>query len=279
MPIKAFIQSLSAVFLWSMFAFLGLQLAKMPPFLLMGIALMLGSLCSIHKIAQWKVSWKLILLGIYGIFGAHFFLILSVRYAPPIEANLINYLWPLLIIMFSPLVLPGYSLKIKHILAAFLGVSGAALIITGGKLNFDSKYFLGYIFAASAGIIWASYSLIIKRISHFPDSAVGLFCFCSGILSLIVHYLLEPSYVFATKDFPLLFILGIGPLGGAILLWNAAIKNGDPRILGPIAYLTPMLSTIILVVTGSDKFTWISGIAMLLILGSASIGASGETQN
>jgi drug/metabolite transporter (DMT)-like permease len=31
---------------------------------------------------------------VYGLFGFHFFLFLALRHAPPVEANLVNYLWP-----------------------------------------------------------------------------------------------------------------------------------------------------------------------------------------
>src|SRR5688500_11680258 len=106
MQTRAFIQSLAAILLWSALAYLALKLSHVPPFLLVGSALAIGSLCSVHKISQWRVSYRTLLLGIYGIFGFHFCLFLALRYAPPVEANLINYLWPLLIVVLSPVFLP-----------------------------------------------------------------------------------------------------------------------------------------------------------------------------
>ena len=118
MQTKAYVQSLLAIFLWSTLAYLGLRLSRMPPFLLVGCALLIGSLCGVHKILQWRVPAKTLLLGVYGVFGFHFCLFLALRYAPPVEANLINYLWPLLIVVLSPLFLPGYRLRLRHIVAA-----------------------------------------------------------------------------------------------------------------------------------------------------------------
>jgi drug/metabolite transporter (DMT)-like permease len=48
-----------------------------------------------------------LLLGVYGLFGYHFLLFLALRSAPPLEANLVNYLWPLLIVVLAPVLLPG----------------------------------------------------------------------------------------------------------------------------------------------------------------------------
>jgi drug/metabolite transporter (DMT)-like permease len=273
MQSKAIIQALSAMLLWSMLAFLSVQLSRIPPFLLIGLALVIGALCGVPRISQWRVPAKVLLLGIYGLFGYHFCLFMALRLAPPVEANLINYLWPLLIVILSPLFLAGYSLKARHIAAAFLGLAGAALIVTGGRLRFDSQYLPGYLLAALAAFIWSSYSLMTKRIKSFPNAAIGLFCLCAGLLSLLMHFLLEQRYLIAVKDFPLLLLLGIGPMGAAFFLWNAALRNGDPRIIGSIAYLTPMLSTLVLIVSGSGRFTLKSGVAIVLIVGGSVVGS------
>lgn len=273
MQSKAIIQSLAAVLLWSMLAYLALQLSRMPPFLLVGSALVIGSLCSINKISQWRVPFTTLLLGVYGLFGFHFCLFLALRYAPPVQANLINYLWPLLIVLLSPVFLSGYALKPRHIAAAGLGFAGAMLIVTGGKFDFRPAYGLGYLLATMSAFIWASYSLMTKRVKPFPNAAIGLFCLVAGALSLLMHFTLERSYALSFHDVPFLLMLGLGPMGAAFFLWDAALKNGDPRMIGSLAYLTPLLSTLMLITTGNGVFTTISAIAMLLIIGGAVLGS------
>jgi len=273
MQTRAFVQSLAAIALWGTLAYLALQLSRMPPFLLVGTALGIGGLCSVHKISQWRIPFGTLLLGVYGVFGFHFCLFLALRHAPPVEANLINYLWPLLIVVLAPLFLPECGLRIRHIIAALLGFSGALLIVTGGDFHFRSEYAVGYGLAGASAFIWASYSLMTKRMPPFPNAAIGLFCIFAGALSLLMHFALEARYVFAARDLPLLFLLGIGPMGTAFFLWDAALKNGDPRVIGSLAYLTPMLSTLVLVLTGSGSFTTITGLAMLLIVSGAVAGS------
>lgn len=273
MPKKPYLQALFAIVLWGTLAFLALALSRMPPFLLVGLALTIGSLCSIHRLRQWRVPSGTLLLGVYGVFGFHFCLFLALRHAPPIEANLINYLWPLLIVVLAPLFLRQYHLQAHHLLAALLGFAGAVLIVTGGTFSFKLEYLTGYALAGTSAFIWASYSLLTKRVAAFPNAAIGLFCLVAGVLSLVMHAILEPAYTFAARDFAILALLGLGPMGAAFFLWDAAMKNGDPRVIGSLAYLTPLLSTLMLVVTGNGRFTTTFGLAMALIVGGAVIGS------
>ena len=275
---RGIIPSLLAVLLWSVLAFLSLQLSRMPPFLLIGIALCIGSLCGVHRIREWRVPPRVLLLGIYGLFGFHFCLFLALRLAPPVEANLINYLWPLLIVVLSPVLRPGLRLAPRHVVAAALGLVGAALIITGGRFGFQARWLPGYALAAGSALIWATYSLISGRIRSFPNAAIGLFCLCSGVLSLLMHFLFEPRYAIALQDLPLLALLGIGPMGAAFFLWNAGLRNGDPRVIGSFAYLTPMLSSLVLILGGRGRLTAITGVAMALIIGGSVVGSLGGLQ-
>ena len=75
------------------------------------------------------------------------------------------------------------------------------------------------------------------------------------------------------SDWISLLLLGAGPLGAAFFAWDAALKRGDPRVIGSLTYLTPLLSTLNLVILGNKPLTWVSTAAMLLIVGGAIIGS------
>jgi len=270
---KPYLFALATIALWSTLAFLVLGLSSVPPFLLVGISLTIGSLCGLRWIREWKVPLSTVALGVYGLFGYHFCLFMALRSAPPVEANLLNYLWPLLIVVMSPLFLKNYSLGWTHLIAAVLGFSGAFLIVTGGKLQVATGDVPGYIFAVMAALIWASYSLLSKRVAPFSTGAVGLFCLVSGLLSLVCHFLLEPSYAITSHEVFVFLILGLGPMGAAFFLWDKSLKTGDPRIIGSLSYLTPMLSTMLLIVSGHGQFTWITIAAAALIIAGAITGA------
>jgi len=269
---RATLAALAAIGLWGSLAVLGLRLRHVPPFLLVGLALLLGALVGARHIALRDAPPRILALGVYGLFAYHFCLFMGLRLAPPVEANLLNYLWPLLIVVLSPVFLRGAALRPRHIAGATLGFAGAALLVTGGRLSFSAAGTAGYLLAIAAAVIWSTYSLLTKRIGSFPTSAIATFCLASGLLSLACHVLFEPRYMPSAADAPWLLLIGLGPMGAAFYLWDRALKEGDPRVIGTLAYLTPLLSTLLLVLFGGGRLTRHSVAAMSLIVGGAVLG-------
>jgi len=263
--------ALGAIALWATLASLGVALAHVPPFLLTGLALVIGSTPSWPLARQWRVPASTLMLGVYGLFGFHLLLFVALRHASALEANLVNYLWPLLIVVLAPVVLPGMTLRPVHVVAALVGFVGAALAIVGGR-GLAGGFAWGYVAAAGSAVIWATYSLGTRRVASFPTAAVGLFGLVSGAISLACHAAFEPSVALSARDMVLITITGLGPLGAAFFLWDAALKRSDPRRIGILSYLTPLASTLLLAATTGRPLTiWVAA-AALLIVGAAVIG-------
>lgn len=265
--------ALGAVALWGSLAALGVALSHVPPFLLTGLSLLIGSLIALplsrFDWRRWRVPPATLALGVYGLFGFHFLLFIALRHAPPVQANLVNYLWPLGIVVMAPLFLPGTKLTGRHIMAALLGFGGAALAILGRSGPAEAIWAWGYLPAAASAFIWSSYSLLTKRVAPFPTAAIGSFALVSGLLSLLCHALMEPAVSLTAQDWVLIALLGLGPLGGAFFLWDAALKRGDARQIGVLSFLTPLLSTLTLLGVRGEAPSLSVGMAAALIIGAA----------
>jgi drug/metabolite transporter (DMT)-like permease len=274
---RANLLALGAIALWASLAALGVSLAHVPPFLLTGMALLVGSVIALplsrFDFRQWRVPAPTLALGVYGLFGFHFLLFIALRHAPPVQANLVNYLWPLGIVLMAPLFLPGMTLTRRHLLAAVVGFAGAALAILGGRPDGGGDaaplWAWGYIPAAASAFIWASYSLMTQRVRAFPTAAIGSFALVSGLLALLCHAWLEPAVTLTARDWALIALLGLGPLGGAFFLWDAALKRGDPRQIGVLSFLTPLLSTLTLLWVRGETPSASVALAAVLIIGAA----------
>ncbi len=276
--------ALGAIGLWGGLAWLGVRLSSVPPFLLVGTALTAAGVFAAPTFRQWRVPPRVLALGIYGLFGYHFCLFVALRLAPPLQANLVNYLWPLLIVLLAPLFIRDTRLTRWHVLGGLLGFAGAVVAILNGRLpggatagaSWSTGTALGYGAALASAFMWSTYSLLGQRLRRtgtpFPTAAVGLFCLASGLLSLACHAALEAPYRFVAADLLPMAALAIGPMGAAFFLWDAALARGDARTIGTLAYLTPLISTALLGLDDPTRFGWPIVVALLLVVGGSWIG-------
>lgn len=266
-----------AILLWASLGLFSIITTNIPAFQLTAISFFIASFIgllllkkqSIHISQLFKISPKVWLIGVCGLFGYHFFYFLAIKNAPAVEANLLNYLWPLLIVVFSAF-LPNEKLRWYHVLGASLGLLGAFFLVSkGGEFSFETQYIWGYVFALIAALTWSSYSVISKTLSHVPTYAVTGFCIVTAILSTICHLIFEVTVIPNSLELFGALMLGLGPVGGAFYLWDYGVKNADIKLLGSISYFTPLLSTLLLVLLGYANFTIAIVLAcILIILGS-----------
>lgn len=268
----------AAVLLWALLAALTAASGTMPAFQLTAITFAIGGLSlfairpgAIRAMRQPLPVW---LLGVGGLFGYHFCYFFALRNAPPVEAGLINYLWPLLIVVFSAL-LPGERLKWQHIAGCALALGGAVLVVTRGEgFTFDPRYALGYGAALVAALAWSSYSVLSRRFASVSSDAIAGFCLVTALLAAICHLLLEQT-VWPTDVWQWAAIvgLGLGPVGLAFYVWDIGVKRGDIQVLGAASYSAPLLSTLILILAGFAEYSHIILAACLLITAGAVVAA------
>jgi drug/metabolite transporter (DMT)-like permease len=270
-----------AVLLWSLLALFTAASGTMPPFQLTSVSFGIGGLAGMvlwifrpRAIAALRQPWPVWLLGVGGLFGYHFFYFTSLRNAPPVEAGLINYLWPLLIVVFSAL-LPGERLRAHHIGGALLALAGAVLIVTGGTgFSFRTEYALGYGAGLLGALTWSSYSVLSRRVAHVPSDAITGFCLATALLAGLCHLLTEPT-IWPTDPWQWAAIvgLGLGPVGLAFYVWDVGVKHGDIQVLGAAAYAAPLLSTALLIAAGYASYSHTVLLACLLITAGAVLAA------
>lgn len=242
-----------AVALWSALAILTVLAGGVPPLQLVAMTFAIaGSAGMAVRVlrggAAAAVPWGAWALGVVGLFGYHSLYFAALALAPPVEANLINYLWPLLIVLFAGLT-PGQSLGPRHLLGAALGLAGCVLAIGGGA-GFDPAYLAGYACALAAALTWSGYSVLNRRFGGVPSDAVAGFCLATAALAALVHLACETTRWPEGSGWLAVLGLGLGPVGLAFFVWDHGVKRGDLRLLGVLAYLAPVLSTLWLVLAG-----------------------------
>lgn len=270
-----------AIVLWGALASLSVAAGAVPPFQMVAMTFAIGASLGIVRARARGLAWSTLLawpartwaLGVGGLFGYHALYFAALQLAPPAEANLINYLWPLLIVLLSA-PLAGEKLGWPHLLGAAMGFIGVALLAFGRGLSFSESHVLGYALALGCAFAWSLYSVLSRRFGETPTDAVASFCAAAALLSLVCHLLFERTvWPQGTPAWLAVLALGIGPTGGAFYLWDHAVKRGDIRALGAMSYAAPILSTALLILLGLAAPTTTLLLAALLVTAGAVVAS------
>lgn len=278
---KATLIGATAILMWSSMATLTVFSGDIPPFALTAMALTIAtglillkwSLFNPSPGAFFRFPRSVYGMGLLGIFGFHFFYFIGLRQAPAVEANLITYFWPLLIVVMSAF-LPGERLRLWHVAGTAMAVTGTVVLVTAGgaEVGFDARYLPGYFAAFGAALCWSIFSIWSRRMATVPTDVVGVFCIYSAALAWVCHALFETWVWPGPGEWLVVLLLGLGPVGLAFFVWDHGVKRGDVRTLATAAYGTPLLSTLWLVLFGFAAPTSALALACLLIVAGAFLG-------
>jgi drug/metabolite transporter (DMT)-like permease len=276
-PAQATLIGSSSVFLWAVWPSLAVFSFPTPAFQTLAIGMAVGFLC----LAGLRVlrgenlggmvprSPGLLAAGVIGILGTNAFNFIAITRIPPAQASAIAYLWPMMAIILTK-ALGLKPLEFRQGIAVLLGLVGAVLVINPfGSIRFD---FIGIGCALLAGLSWAGYT-IYRMVDHrgAPD-AVGVYSLIAAMVCLVLHAQFEETRSMSAVQLGAIVALGIAPMGLANAAWDYGVSRGDARTLSILAYGTPLVATLLLVVLGLAAVTPSFLMGAALIVGAAAIG-------
>jgi len=279
---RATVTGAGAVLLWAALAALTVATGAIPPFQLVAMTFATGAAVGFLWIAAsgrspraaLSLPGRVWLVGIGGLFGYHLLYFIALRLAPAAEANLVNYLWPLLIVLMAAPV-AGERLRWWHLAGAALGLAGVAALALGkGGVGFAGAHWPGYLAALGCAFVWALYSVLSRRLGTVPTDAIAGFCAASAALATLCHVATETTVWPATAGaWAAVAAMGVGPVGAAFYLWDVGVKRGDIRALGALSYATPVLSTALLIALGDAAPSATLLLSTALVVAGAALAA------
>lgn len=275
---RATIIGMIALGFWAALALLTVSAKGIPPFQLLamntavafvgGFALLaVRGRQALAKLRQPMAPWLLAFMAIFFYHALYFYALAAV---PPARASLIAFFWPLLIVIFTGLIPGGGGLQTRHLIGALMGLAGVALIfIERGEKVAAQGQPLGYLAAAGCAVIWAGYSVMNRRYAAIPSEMLVGTCAAVAFVSGLAHVIFEQTVIPTAIQWWAAVFLGLGPVGLAFLAWDHATKHGNLSLLGTLAYLTPVISTALLILVGIAAPTlWLALGAVLVVAGA-----------
>ena len=277
----------AALAMWGMLATLTSFASDVPPLQLTAMTLGIGGFVGVlswpfrpQAISALRgAPMKAWLLGIFGLFGYHLAYFTALSLAPAVDASLIAYLWPLLIVVMASF-LPGERLRLAQVLGAALGFLGAAVLVGGAGVSLSGTYATGYAAAFACALIWSSYSVLSRLFGEVSSDAVAGFCLVSAALAFMAHLAVEETrWPADAGGWMAITLLGIFPTGLAFYAWDIGVKRGNIQMLGVLSYGTPVVSTLLLALFGRAELTPSVLFAMVMVTLGAIIASRGARQD
>ena len=271
----------AAILTWSFLALLSAAAGAVPPFQLAAMTFLLGGLVGAgswlfrpQALKTLRQPWQVWALGVAGLCIYHCAYFFAIQSAPPVEASLIAYLWPLLIVVFAAF-LPGERLRAHHLAGVLLGLAGAVIVITrGGSVGLADGIQPGHAIALFCAFVWSGYSVLSRRFGQVPTDVVAGYCLITAAVAFSLHLALETTVIPQTAtQWSAIIVLGVIPLGAGFYAWDWGCKHGDIMVLGALSYAAPLFSTVVLLAAGYGAYHWSVALACTLIIAGALIAA------
>ena len=196
------------------------------------------------------------LFGTLTICGSDLCYILGAYCAPIAHVDLIDYLWPCMLVFFIGF-LPNQQFSLKYVIGAILGFVGIFQLIGNhcSLIGINNSFVLGYLIAFIGVIIWGLYFIYSCHNIRIPIDMIGAYCGLGAIITATFHFSLEKTIIPSASQGSMAIILGFAGPGLAYQLWDYGMKFGNAKLLSVSCYPARVLGMILLVYFGKEPFS------------------------
>lgn len=278
---------LASVLIWSFAAPVVASVDAMDPFLYVAFGEGIGALvfvliwlarrhnplAELRSIPPWFYG-----LGLLGISVHNLTWVAALQQAPPLEATLLIYTWPLLVIIFT-IVSLGQRFRWFHLLAGLTGLAGVGVLLLGRGLSLDGLHLQsGHAWALVCALSWSVFSAISARYPKRSSNFLAVVFVLSAVINGAVWFFYRGA---APASGHSLLIAGGAAIFFALAyaMWDFAMKHGNAQLVGVISFLTPALSACYLVILGKAALTPYLALSLALIVAGIGIARHGERRD
>jgi len=210
-------------------------------------------------------SWLPAVVFGFALAGGDASFIFATHRIPAAQANLISYLWPVMIVVFGAIV-GLFRLRLRQIIGLVLGFSGAVIVIWDGQVSMSVS---GIGLALLSGACWAAYCIFRLMWKQPVGNVLARGSAISAIICVLLHALLEPTVIPRFGAFAATAVAGMIPLALGNYVWDEGFRRGDGQLLAVMAYATPLCSALLLASLGAALLTWnlLTGAIVIVLAG------------
>ena len=236
------------------------------------VVFLLGRLIANGKVKEYRTfgaqNYKVVLgLGFLGFFVYEFLYYFGIAQLTASTACILNYLWPIMLVLFSCLILkePFTTRKVIAMVASFLGV---VVLSVGGNDQYGAHPMLGIVGCIIAAVSYGLFSILNKREDLDQDLCMPIFWGVTMVSGLIAGFVEGGWTMPDLKTWLILAWLGVMANAVGYLIWAIALNDSkNSARIANFAFLVPVLSMLLSALILREQIHWNGIAALVLILG------------
>lgn len=220
----------------------------------LGIGIYKKNITHLYKIS--KNKWlKAISLGFLGTYLYYVLLYFGYANAPGMEVLIVQYSWPILVAVLSLIILRE-KLTTPKVISILLGFLGVFMVLTKGnfsQLKFENLTIDLIVFFGA--FVFALFSVLSKKIEmNDISSLLTIYFLTASVASFISMNIFSEFKSPGLNTITPIVINGFFVNGHSYIFWIKALKIGEASFIAPFVFLTPVLSSIFLIVIFNEPF-------------------------
>jgi len=209
-------------------------------------------------------------LGFLGTFLYYVLLYYGYAHAQGLEVLVLQYTWPVLIVLFAWFFL-SEKISLRTIIALLIGFVGVATVLTKGDFTNVHLSNMAVDFSVLIGAAaFALFSVLSKKVQYESFTVTTLFFVAATICSFISLMLFsEFAWPSSLLVWSMIFLNGALINGLSYVLWLQALKYGKASRLATLVFFTPVLAAILIVLLFNEPFhlSYIFGLIAVITAG------------
>lgn len=183
------------------------------------------------------------------------------------EACILNYLWPMMLVVFSCIILKEKMTPMKGgaMVCSFVGI---IVLSTGDRISSSGNTTMGIISCILAATCYGLFSVLNKKADLNQNIAMMIIWLVVGISAMILGLVTEDWVMLSGREWIGMLWLGVVIDAIAYLLWALALRGSENTAkIANLAYLTPFLSLMVSAVVLGEEITLRAIVALVFIIG------------
>lgn len=186
---------------------------------------------------------KMILIGIPSTLFYYLFYYAGTDILPASQAFIINYLWPIMSVIFACIILKE-KFTFKKFIAILISFAGVSVVVGVSMGELNSKMLIGAFCCALGAVSYGIFTALSKKTNYNKTMILMASYFATFVVTLVINLVNGDMFVASIGQMSGFLWNGIFAVAVANLFWVKALETGNTAKVSNLAYITPFISLI-----------------------------------